>query len=187
MPAVTSTTVVAGQDGRASWANAMRAELLAARPIGEIKGWSTGSAPDDYLLCQGQAVSRTTYAALFAIIGTSFGAGNGSTTFNLPSSVGRFPRGSNSPGGTGGADTINIAHVHAGPSHTHYINITTGEPDAYYDLACTACLGAATRGHHHPVTGNTNGAGDGNTSSALSSSQSIVPSYFDIGFMIRYQ
>lgn len=45
-----------------------------------------------YLLCDGSAVSRTTYASLFAIIGTTYGSGNGSTTFNLPDARGRFVR-----------------------------------------------------------------------------------------------
>ena len=52
---------------------------------GMIEGWHDGVvAPDGFLLCDGSAVSRTTYAALFAIIGTTYGTGDGSTTFNLP-------------------------------------------------------------------------------------------------------
>jgi microcystin-dependent protein len=47
-------------------------------------GWGTATAPTGYLLCDGTAVSRATYALLFSIIGTTFGAGNGSTTFNIP-------------------------------------------------------------------------------------------------------
>ncbi|RWZ78929.1 MAG: hypothetical protein EOT05_00085 [Candidatus Microsaccharimonas sossegonensis] len=53
-----------------------------------IEGWWS-AAPSGYLLEDGSAVSRTTYAALFAVIGTTYGAGNGSTTFNLPDSRGR--------------------------------------------------------------------------------------------------
>ena len=52
--------------------------------IGEIAAWPTGAAPAGYLLCDGSAVSRTTYAALFAVVGTTYGVGDGSTTFNLP-------------------------------------------------------------------------------------------------------
>jgi len=52
--------------------------------IGEIAAWPTGAAPAGYLLCDGSAVSRTTYAALYAVIGTTYGVGDGSTTFNLP-------------------------------------------------------------------------------------------------------
>ena len=58
--------------------------LYADAPIGAILAFGGSSAPAGWLLCQGQAVSRTTYAALFAAIGTAYGAGDGSTTFNLP-------------------------------------------------------------------------------------------------------
>lgn len=53
-------------------------------PVGVIQMFAGTSAPAGYLLCDGAAVSRSTYSALFAVVGTSFGAGNGSTTFNLP-------------------------------------------------------------------------------------------------------
>lgn len=58
--------------------------IAAAVPTGTMLTWSTDTAPSGYLLCDGTAVSRTTYAALFAVVGTSYGAGNGSTTFTLP-------------------------------------------------------------------------------------------------------
>jgi microcystin-dependent protein len=55
--------------------------------------WPSSTVPAGYLECAGQAVSRTTYAALFAIIGTSFGPGDGSSTFNIPDMRGEFARG----------------------------------------------------------------------------------------------
>lgn len=58
--------------------------LYADVAIGAIIPYGGTTAPDGFLLCQGQAVSRTTYAELFAIIGTAYGSGNGSTTFNIP-------------------------------------------------------------------------------------------------------
>lgn len=60
---------------------------------GEVKAWMTSAVPSGYLECNGAAVSRTTYAALFAVISTTYGAGDGSTTFNLPDYRGRFLRG----------------------------------------------------------------------------------------------
>ncbi|MBP3687012.1 MAG: tail fiber protein [Alphaproteobacteria bacterium] len=51
---------------------------------GSLLMWATNTPPEGYLLCDGSAVSRTTYSELFKVIGTTFGAGNGSTTFNLP-------------------------------------------------------------------------------------------------------
>jgi len=90
---------------------------------GEIVAYGGGSAPTGWLLCDGTAVSRTTYAALFAIVGTNYGVGNGSTTFNLPDLRQRFPLGKaasgtgNALGATGGA----IDHTHSVPNHVHAI------------------------------------------------------------------
>ena len=53
-------------------------------PAGSVMAWTGGSAPGGWLACDGSAISRTTYAALFAIAGTAFGVGNGSSTFNIP-------------------------------------------------------------------------------------------------------
>lgn len=58
--------------------------LAGATPVGGTMDYAGSSAPTGFLLCRGQAVSRTTYASLFAIIGTDWGAGDGSTTFNVP-------------------------------------------------------------------------------------------------------
>lgn len=60
---------------------------------GIVAMWGTSSAPSGWLLCDGSSVSRTTFSALFAVIGTTFGAGDGSTTFNLPNFQGVVPRG----------------------------------------------------------------------------------------------
>lgn len=60
---------------------------------GEGKLWFTDTAPTGWLICDGAAVSRTTYADLFAVIGTTYGSGDGSTTFNLPPMAGRVPAG----------------------------------------------------------------------------------------------
>jgi microcystin-dependent protein len=64
-------------------------------PTGLIQMWPTTTAPAGYLLCNGIEVSRTTYAALFGVIGSTFGSGDGSTTFNLPNYVNRMPFGAN--------------------------------------------------------------------------------------------
>jgi hypothetical protein len=79
------------------------------------------TAPSGFLLCDGTAVSRTTYAALFAIIGTASGAGDGSTTFNLPDMRGRFPMGKKAAGtgstllGTGDLATATAGAVSIAP------------------------------------------------------------------------
>lgn len=65
----------------------------AGSPVGTIKPFAGSSAPAGTLICDGSAISRTTYAQLFAIIGTTYGTGDGSTTFNLPLGTGVTLRG----------------------------------------------------------------------------------------------
>ena len=62
-------------------------------PIGSITAYGKETAPANWLICDGSAVSRSTYADLFAVIGTKYGEGDGSTTFNLPNLKGRVPVG----------------------------------------------------------------------------------------------
>lgn len=62
-------------------------------PPGALVPYAGASAPTGFLLCDGSAVSRTTYAALYGVIGATYGAGDGSTTFNLPDLRGRVPVG----------------------------------------------------------------------------------------------
>ena len=73
-----------------------------------------GGRPPGWLTCIGSAVSRTTYAALFAAIGTTYGAGDGTTTFNLPDLRGRFPRGITSSVALGDTGGEGGAHAHRG-------------------------------------------------------------------------
>ena len=78
-------------------------------PTGTIVPWSDSSIPSGFLECTGQAVSRSTYAALFAIIGTTYGAGNGSTTFDVPDlqdNVAVSKSGTKNLGSTGGTNTV---------------------------------------------------------------------------------
>lgn len=107
-------------------ANYRLPEIIAASGAGvgsgRIQFGPTASA--GWLLCQGQAVSRTTYALLFGVIGTGYGAGNGSTTFNLPDMRGRFPIGNDGSSfpltTTGGATTTTVSgtltHDYATPN-----------------------------------------------------------------------
>lgn len=119
--------------------------LLAVVPIGSVLAFAGSAAPNPtadatFLLCYGQAVSRTTYATLFDRLGTAFGAGNGTTTFNLPDLRGRVPVGKDNMGGSAanritsgtagfagatlgaaGGDQRLHSHNHAitDPGHTH--------------------------------------------------------------------
>lgn len=114
-----------------------RDRLLDFVPVGSIQMWPTATAPSAWLLCRGQQVSRSTYNGLFQLIGTTYGVGDGSTTFNLPDLQQRFPLGKAAAGtgsvlgSTGGnidlSSLLSItgstastgAHTHTGPSHSH--------------------------------------------------------------------
>ena len=107
----------------------------ASSPAGIVTPFAGSSAPTGWLLCFGQAVSRTTYATLFTAISTTYGTGDGSTTFNLPDLRGRVIAGIDNMGGTdaGRLDVANTAGTTTGsqyvtlssanlPTHTHTIN-----------------------------------------------------------------
>jgi microcystin-dependent protein len=81
-----------GDDALVQRISALEANF-SSTPAGTMTMWATDVAPTNWLLCDGAAVSRTTYASLFAAIGIKYGAGNGTTTFNLPNLKGRVPVG----------------------------------------------------------------------------------------------
>lgn len=111
--------------GLASLANGLNNVSL----VGSVLAFAGSSAPAGFLLCDGSAVSRTTYAALFAVVGSTWGSGDGSTTFNVPDFRGVFLRGLNTSGSgydpsrvlaSLQADTLK-EHTHtANHSHTAY-------------------------------------------------------------------
>ena len=109
---------------------------------GEVKMWPTGTAPAGHLLCNGAAVSRATYAALFAVVSTTFGVGDGSTTFNLPDFRDRMPIGA---GSTYAANAAGGSADSALPSHSHTINITDpGHSHTRPDFATAGGTGVST-------------------------------------------
>ena len=102
-----------------------------------ISLFAGATPPAGYLVCDGSAVSRETYSALFAVIGTVYGAGDGSTTFNLPDLTGKVAIGystSHALGTTGGEETHVLtsgelgSHVHEIPQHGHADTITASTP-----------------------------------------------------------
>jgi len=143
-----------------------------AIPAGVIEMFGGSTAPTGYLLCDGSAVSRTTYSKLFTAIGTTYGAGDGSTTFNVPNLKGRVAVGYNSAdtsfdalGETGGekTHTLTVAEM---PEHDHQItrqydktgfSTPYGEPAAGWSLP----MGAASATNMCP-TAKTGGSGSHN-------------------------
>jgi microcystin-dependent protein len=124
---------------------------------GVIWEYGGAAAPTGWLLCNGAAVSRTTYAALFAIIGTTYGSGDGSTTFNVPDRRDRVGVGAGSSysrGQTGGAVTATTstdgAHNHTG--NTGGTAITTAQMPSHTHTGTTNTAGAHTHNVNTPNT-----------------------------------
>jgi microcystin-dependent protein len=115
----------------------------AAIPPGAVTEYGGSSAPTGWLLCDGSAVSRSTYATLFSAIGTNYGAGDGSTTFNLPDLVGRIPVGL-SASGPAAINTLgknegvtknsrNVSHRHTIPQPVGSVNLGASGADTPFD------------------------------------------------------
>tara|TARA_A100001515_G_scaffold116870_1_gene98734 strand:- start:135 stop:1274 length:1140 start_codon:yes stop_codon:yes gene_type:complete len=100
-------------------------QIVNGVPSGAVFCVAVASVPTGYLECNGAAVSRTTYAALFAFIGTSYGAGNGSSTFNLPDLRGEFIRGFDNGRGVDSGRSVASSQGSQNDSHNHSVSITT--------------------------------------------------------------
>lgn len=93
-------------------------------PAGAIQLFAMSAIPTGWLECNGAAVSRTTYANLFAVIGTTYGAGDGSITFNLPDMRGMFARGWDHGRGADPGRALGSTQTAANQSHTHGLTVT---------------------------------------------------------------
>jgi microcystin-dependent protein len=151
-----------------------------------ISAYGAATPPVGWLICDGSAIDRIIYAALFSVIGTTWGIGDGSTTFNIPNLVDSFPLGAGAAalGSSGGSDSVTLttselpAHTHSitDPGHAHTTlatastNTTGTDPG---DVTTGGMTGSATTG----ITG-TNSTGSGN-------SFSILPPYAAVVWMIK--
>lgn len=152
---------------------------------GIILPYSGSTAPGGFILCDGSAISRTTYSILFSVIGTTYGVGDGSTTFNIPDLRQRFPLGKaasgtgSTLGGTGGA----IDHTHD-ITHTHSIdppNTTSGAPSS--TVAATNLTGtAASTTHTHDV----NIAAFTSGAASTSNSGTNNPPFLSVNYIIKF-
>jgi microcystin-dependent protein len=150
--------------------------------VGEIRTFALGNAPSKWLLCYGQAVSRTSYNLLYAAIGTTYGSGNGTTTFNVPDLRGRTSFGVDNMGGTaanrittagsgingsalsatGGSELLQ-SHTHANvltdPTHTHtdaghsHTNVLTDPKHTHTDSGHTHTNVLTDPKHTHTDSG----------------------------------
>ena len=126
------------QDGAVTAAKLDSAAVSVLMPTSTILSYAGSSAPTGYLLCDGSAISRTTYSDLFGIVGTTYGVGDGSTTFNIPDLRGRVIAGKDDLGGSAanrltgqtnlndslGVESVTLTAAQSGlPSHSHTINM----------------------------------------------------------------
>ena len=157
-------------------------------PTGTILDYAGSSIPTGFLICGGQAVSRTTYSNLFALIGTDFGSGDGTTTFNLPDLRGRVAIGRDNMGGSsanrittgavsidgatvgaaGGAQTHQLttsempSHTHTQNAHNHTFQIFTGNFTSGNNATKTSSVSSESSYNTSSVTAtNQNTGGDG--------------------------
>jgi microcystin-dependent protein len=141
--------------------------VRSAMPVGSVIPFAGASSPDaSWLVCDGSAVSRTTYATLFAVLGTTYGVGDGSTTFNLPNMKGRVPVGIDPTDadfdnlGDSGGEKSHILITSEMPSHTHTQNSHTHTQNAHTHTQNSHSHGASTSngGHVHAQVARWSGA-----------------------------
>ena len=139
-------------------------------PTATIVPWSSASVPSGFLECDGAAVSRSTYSALFAIVGTTYGAGDGASTFNLPDlqdNVALGKSGTKALASTGGAENVASAnatlstaqlasHNHGLPqrashSNVNRINLNYGNDGRYQNTTNVNNTGSGS-GHQHNLS-----------------------------------
>lgn len=158
-----------------------------ATPVGTVNAYAGATAPNGWLLCNGAAVSRVTYAALFAVIGTTYGSGDGSTTFNVPNLTNRVPVGSGgtyAAAATGGAATVTLsesqipAHTHGSVGdHTHSIPRASG----------TQAVATGTGTTVANQTAGTTGGSGGHTHASVggNAAHENMPPYLALPYIVR--
>lgn len=212
---LTDTTVFrdarTGNEARAvktKAANGMIDGTFGGVPAGTILCFGAAAAPDGYLLCDGSAVSRTTYAGLFAVLSTTYGVGDGASTFNLPDLRGKAAFGKAAAGtfnalaNTGGSETSALA------AHTHDFDdngcaacypICSGSPNATYtlyanrnttltftsDYTTATHAGAASSGSISTTVGSKL-VGKTGAISAGASSITVTNPYLVVNYIIKY-
>ena len=168
-----ATTGTAGQFLSVSSSNhsATNAELVFTTvqgvPSGSVFCMAVATVPTGYLECNGAAVSRTTYSALFAIIGTTYGTGNGSSTFNLPDLRGEFVRGFDNGRGVDSGRSINDPQTSANKSHNHTATTAISDPGHFHQSFRSG--NATERQHNSNLTSSnfpSSGTGAGNKNEA---------------------
>ena len=164
-----------------------------------VWGGAIADISSDWLLCDGSAVSRTTYADLFAAIGTTHGIGDGSTTFNLPNLTDRFvihadadSGGTRDVGDTGGAHTSDVSHTHTVPNHTHdfatsskYVTTAGTYRETVENGTDVAAAVGGSNVMRNVIQHYTDTDGTCETDSGGSATQDTLPKYYALAYIIK--
>ena len=172
-------------------------------PTATIVPWTDSSVPTGFLECDGSAVSRSTYSALFAVVGTTYGAGNGSTTFNVPDLQDNVPigkSGTKALASTGGANTVSNSGNVGGstanatistaqmPSHSHIQKNSAGQGNPSSGAFLRQNYAGASQNNTN-VSTHTDGSGSGhshNMSATFSgSANSVLQPYLTVIYIIK--
>ena len=157
-------------------------------PVGTLLMWSTDTAPTGCLICDGTAISRTTYATLFGVIGTTYGVGDGSTTFNLPDFRGMFAQGTPASGTTGTSVAAGLPEI----AGTYDLRPTTNRNNASNLAGAYSSSAGATQGATIAET-QTSGTAQRMAFSAAASnsiygnSTTVQPPAVHVNFVIVYE
>jgi microcystin-dependent protein len=121
-------------------------------PPGAVMHFAMATAPAGWIKANGAAVSRATYAALFAAIGTTFGVGDNSTTFNVPDLRGEFVRGFDDGRTVDNGRVFGSAQTHGVATHTHDFSATSAGRSAVHQHSVTGTTGNVSSDHTHTTT-----------------------------------
>jgi microcystin-dependent protein len=152
----------------ASALNISGSNAIPNAPIGSVIQFTGTAAPTGWLICDGGAISRTTYSALFTVIGTTYGSGNTTTTFNIPDLRTRVPVGLNASGtfstlgASGGAETVTLIESQI-PAHSHFTVFNSYLSSGVgYPIPMGASGSGVSDGRINPIAGgaDTNGNTD---------------------------
>lgn len=151
--------------------------------VGAVVAFAGNTTPQGWLLCDGSAVSRTTYASLYACIGTTYGAGNGSTTFNLPNLVDKFVEGSATAGTVKSAGLPNITGNSSNQSGA--LNVPNESSGAFADTrASTVALAGTSDGYYG--YGRVLSIDASRSSSIYGNSTTVQPPALTMRYIIKY-
>lgn len=197
------TGPLALKDGGVTFAKLAAAVQALLIPTGTILEYAGSTAPTGFLFADGTAVSRTTYATLFSVIGTTFGVGDGSTTFNLPNHEDRMGMGAGNlyaRGAKGGAATHTLttsempSHTHTQNSHTHTQNSHShtvyGQNDAgngptIYGLASLSAVSSDSNKTTTSTTATNQSTTATNQSTGGGNAHNNLPPYIAMNFIIK--